>query len=79
MSASQWSTHYSAAGNGDVLDIVVQKHIWLSEVSVSEIVDSDHIPTVFRMLDHIRIRNISDQVDKLIDWERFQSLASDLI
>jgi hypothetical protein len=31
------------------------------------------------MLDHIRIRNISDQVNKFIDWERLQSLASDLI
>jgi hypothetical protein len=41
--------------------------------------DSDRIPFVFHLLDHTGTRNLSDPVDKFRDWERFQSLASELI
>jgi hypothetical protein len=41
ISALQCRTHYSPAGNGDVLDIVVHKNVRLSEISVSDILDSD--------------------------------------
>jgi hypothetical protein len=79
ISAPQCPTHYFPTGNGDIVDILVHKNVRLSEVSVSDILDSDHIPIVFKLLDHIRNRNLSDPVDKLIDWERFQILASELI
>jgi hypothetical protein len=59
-----------------MLNIVEHKNVWLSEVIVSDIVDS---PVVFRLLHHIRTRNMSDSVDIFTDWERFQSLASELI
>jgi hypothetical protein len=61
-----------------MLDIVVQKNIRMSEVIVSDILDSDQIPTVFHFLDHIRTWKLSDSVGKFTDWERFQSLAFEL-
>jgi hypothetical protein len=62
-----------------MLDIVVHKNVPLSEISVSNILDSDHLPIAFHFLDYIKSRNYSDQVDKFTDWERFQRLASELI
>jgi hypothetical protein len=79
ISAPQCCTHYSPAGNGNVLDIVMHKIVWLSEIIVSDIVDPDQLPVIFHLLDRIRTRNLSDPVDKFTDWERFQSLASELI
>jgi hypothetical protein len=46
---------------------------------VSDILDSDNIPIVFYILDHVTIRNISEPIEKFKDWNRFQSLASELI
>jgi hypothetical protein len=77
MSASQCPTHYSPTGNGDVL-YNVHKNARLSEVIVSDILDSDHLPIVFQLLDHITTRNVSNPVDKFRDWERLESLASEL-
>jgi hypothetical protein len=57
ISAPQCPTHYSPVGNGDVLSIFVHKDVRLSEVIVSDILDSDHLPSVFHLLDHIRTRN----------------------
>jgi hypothetical protein len=48
----------------------------VSDVIVSDILDSDHLPIVFHILDQVKIRNLSEQ---LTAWERFQSLASKLI
>jgi hypothetical protein len=62
-----------------VLDIVVHKNVRLSDVIVSDILDSDHLPFVSHLFDHVKTGNISDPFDKHKDWERFQSLASDLI
>jgi hypothetical protein len=64
-------------GNGDVLDIVVHKNIRLSNVSDS--LDSDHLPIIFHILDHVRTKNISAPFEKITDWEWFQSLTSNLI
>jgi hypothetical protein len=75
----QHPTHYSHAGNVDVLDIVVPQNIIVSDVVVSDILDSDHLPIVFHTLDHVKIRNLSEPVEKFTDWERFQILASELI
>jgi hypothetical protein len=76
ISAPQYPTHYSAIGNGDVLDIVVHKNIRFSGVIVSDILDSDHLPIMFHILDHVRTKQISKPLEKFTDWERFQSLAS---
>jgi hypothetical protein len=64
ISAPQCPTNYSPTGNGDVLDIVVHKNVLLLEIIVSDILDSDHLPIVFYLLDHVITRNLSDPVDK---------------
>jgi hypothetical protein len=51
----------------------------MSDVIVSDILDSDHLQIVFHTLDHDKIRNLSDSIEKFTDWEWFQSLASELI
>jgi hypothetical protein len=79
ISAPQYPTHYSHEGNGDVLDIVVHKNIRLSDVTVSDILDSDHLPIMFHVLDHVRTKQISKPLEIFSDWERFESLASNLI
>jgi hypothetical protein len=79
ISAPQCPTHYSPAGNGDVLDIVVHQNVRLSDVIVSDVLDSDHLPILFHILDHITTRNLSEPIEKFTNWERFQSLASDLV
>jgi hypothetical protein len=79
ISAPQFPTHYSPNRNGDVLDIVVHQNIRVSDVIVSDILDSDHLPVIFHTLDHVKIRNISDPIETFTDWDWFQSLASELI
>jgi hypothetical protein len=71
--------HYSPAGNRDVLSIVVHKNIRLLNVIVSDILDSDHLPILFHILDHVRTTKLSEPLEKYINWEWIQSLASDLI
>jgi hypothetical protein len=78
ISAPQNPTSYSPTGNGDVLDIVVHK-IRLSYVTVSDILNSDHFLTVFYILEHVTTKKLSEPFKKFRDWERFQSLASNLI
>jgi hypothetical protein len=56
-------------------DTVMHNNVRLSEVIVSDILESDHLPIIFHLLNHVRIRNLSDPVNKFTDWERFQSLA----
>jgi hypothetical protein len=34
---------------------------------------------MFSILDHVKAREVLDPVEKFTDWERFQSLASDLV
>jgi hypothetical protein len=62
-----------------VLGIVLHRNVRISEVNVLEILDSGHLPILFHMLDHVSTRDISAPVEIHTDWERFQSLASDLI
>jgi hypothetical protein len=76
ISAPQCPTHYSSGGSGDVLDIVVHKNIRLSNVIVSDILDSDHLPLIFNILDHVKTKSVSAPLEKFTDWERLQSLAS---
>jgi hypothetical protein len=79
ISAPQCPTHYSPMGNGDVFEIVVHKNVQLAEVTVSNILDSDHLPNVLHLLNPVRTRNLSDQVHKFMEWEQSQSLASNFI
>jgi hypothetical protein len=50
-----------------------------SQMSLSDILDSDHLSIMFHILDHIRTKQISKPLEKFTDWEWFQSLASNLI
>jgi hypothetical protein len=58
-------THYSPAGNGDILDIVVHQNIRLSDVTVSDILHSDHLPIIFYLLEHVKVSNLSKPIEKL--------------
>jgi hypothetical protein len=51
----------------------------VSDDIFSDIFDSDHLPIIFHILDHVKIRNLSEPIEKFTDWDRFQSLASELI
>jgi hypothetical protein len=79
ISAPQCPTHYSHAGNGELLDIVVHTNIRVSDVIVSDILDSDHLPVVFHILDRVKVKNLSERIENFTDWNRFQNLASELI
>jgi hypothetical protein len=59
ISAPQCPTHYSPVGNGDILDIVVHQNIRLSDVTVSDILDSDHMPIIFYLLEHVKVTKLS--------------------
>jgi hypothetical protein len=61
-----------------VLDILVHWNFRQSNVTVSDVSDSGHLPILFHILDHISTY-ISAPVEFHIDWERFRSLTSDLI
>jgi hypothetical protein len=76
ISTPQCLTRYSPGRNGD---IVVRQNISLSGVIVSDIVNSDHPPVVSHILDHVKTKNLSESVEKFIDWKRFQNLDSQLI
>jgi hypothetical protein len=80
ISIPQCPAHYTPDGTDDVLDIVVHQKVQLSEVTVTDILDSDHLPELimFSILDPVTMRETSDSVEKLTDWELFQSLASEL-
>jgi hypothetical protein len=54
--------------------LVVHQNDRLSEVIVPEIVDSDHLPVMFTILNAFGVRDALDPVEKL-----FQSLAYHLI
>jgi hypothetical protein len=56
ISAPQCPTHYSLVGNGDVLEIVIHKNIRPSNVIVSDIFDSDHLPIILHILDNVRTK-----------------------
>jgi hypothetical protein len=69
----------SPTGNGYVLNIVVYRNLRLFEVLASDILDSDRLSIIFHLLGDIITRNFSGEVNSVSDWERFQSLASELI
>jgi hypothetical protein len=67
-------------GLGRVLyAIVVHKNIRISDVIAYDILDSEHIPIVFHILDHVRNNKVPKHFEIVTDLERFQSLTSNLI
>jgi hypothetical protein len=64
ISAPQYITHFVPNGRDDVLDIVVHKDDWLSEVRVLDILDSDHRFIKICVWDHIKAREILAPVEK---------------
>jgi hypothetical protein len=62
-----------------VLDIVVYQNVRLSDVIVSDVLDSDHLPILFHILDDVTTRNLSDPIEEFTDLELFQSVPSDLV
>jgi hypothetical protein len=78
-SAPQCPTHYSSAGNGDLVDILVHQNIRLLNVMVSDSLDSVHLPIIFHILEHVKVGILSDPIEQFTDWDQFQSLASELI
>jgi hypothetical protein len=73
ISAPQYPTRYSPSGNGNVLDIVEHQNIRISDVIVSDILDSDHLPIIFHILDHVKIRNLSDPIEISQTWIGFKT------
>jgi hypothetical protein len=63
ISAPQHPTHFAPNGRGDVLDIVAHKDVRLSEVRYLDITDSDHLPIMFFIVDHIKAWEILDPVE----------------
>jgi hypothetical protein len=47
-----------------VLDTVVHQNMRVPDVFVSDILDSDHLPIVFHILDHVKIRTLSEPIEK---------------
>jgi hypothetical protein len=79
ISAPQCPTHYSLR-KMVTCSILLWTRMSGCQKSLSLIFwTQDHLPIVFHLLDHIRTRNLSDPDDKFTDWERFQSLAFELI
>jgi hypothetical protein len=54
-------------------------NVRLSDVIVFDVLDSYHPSVLFHILDHVRAKDVSHQVEEITDWERFQSPASELI
>jgi hypothetical protein len=69
ISTAHCSTHYTPDGRCDVLVIVVHRNDRLSEVTVTNILDSAEIPMIFSILDPVRTSEGLDPVEKLTDWE----------
>jgi len=59
-----------------MLDIMVHRNIRLSDVIVSDTLDSDHLPIFFYILDYVSAGDTSAPVEIHADWERFRCLAS---
>jgi hypothetical protein len=51
----------------------------VSDATVSDTVDSDHLPLVLHILDQVKIRNLLEPTEKFPDWYWLESLTSELI
>jgi hypothetical protein len=66
--------HYTPDGRGD-FNTVVHQNIRLLEVTVTDIMDSQHLSVMFSILDPVRMRKALHPVEKLTDRELFQASA----
>jgi len=79
ISAPPSPTHYAPRGNGDILDIAIHHNVRLSGITMSDVLDSDHLPIFFNILNQVCAGDNSVWVETHTDWDLFRSLASDLI
>jgi len=81
ISAPEHPIHYTPQGTGCVLDTVICKNVRLLHVTVSAVLDSDHLQISFYTLGHFRSRDRDNlnRVNKITYLEVFQSVASELI
>jgi hypothetical protein len=56
ISAPQLSKNYTPDTRGNVLEFVVHHTVRQSEVTVTDILDSDHLPVKFRIFNPVRTR-----------------------
>jgi hypothetical protein len=63
--------HYTFDGRGDVLDNVLHQNVRIPEGIVTNILDSDHIPVMFRILNPVRPR---EAVSKTLQMSKFTPL-----
>jgi hypothetical protein len=73
ISAPQCPSHYSPTINGDMFKTVMHKNVQLAKVTVSNILNSNHLTTVFHLLDPIRTRNHSDPVHNSWNGSSFKT------
>jgi hypothetical protein len=68
-------THYTLQGTGAVLG----KNVRPSDVTISDILDSNPLPIFLHALNYVKAWNTLNEFETFTDWEQFQSLASELI
>jgi hypothetical protein len=51
----------------------------LSYGTAFDVLDSEHLPIFFHILDNVGAKDISTPVETHTDWEQFRSLGSELI
>jgi hypothetical protein len=66
ISAPQCSMHYTPDGRDDVLNSAVHQNIQLPELIITDILDSNHLPIMFSILDLYK-KEAFDPVEKLTD------------
>jgi hypothetical protein len=62
ISAPQCPTHYSPAGNCDLLDILIHWNNISSCVIASDILYPHHLTGAFHVLDYVKTKNVSEPV-----------------
>jgi hypothetical protein len=59
--------------------VVVHQNVLLPDFLVSDVLESYHLPIIIHIPNNVRTRDHQDPVEKITDWEQFQSLPSELI
>jgi hypothetical protein len=75
ISGSRCPTHYSPAGNGDLLSIVVRQNIRMSGGMFSDIQDPDDPLIVFHIMIHVKTKNLSKSVHNFHRLRRVSKLC----
>jgi hypothetical protein len=79
ISSPQSSTRYNPVGTADIIDVSVHQedqNVRLSDVIVTDVLDSDYFPVMFTFLDSARAREASDRIEKFTCCHRFQASLS---